>query len=49
MSMPAIRFTYSGQVHSPFSGQPAELNDEGANETDPTLLFGLFRDFCGSR
>lgn len=31
MSLPAIEFTYLGQIHSPFSGLPAELNDEGAN------------------
>ena len=39
MSLPVVEFRYSGQVHSPFSGQPAEVNDKGANEADPTLLF----------
>lgn len=40
MPLPTIEFTYLGQVHSPFSGLPTELEDEGsANEADPTLLF----------
>lgn len=39
MAFPAIEFTYFGQVHSPLSGLPAEVDDDGANEADPTLLF----------
>jgi len=39
MPLSTIKFRYLGQVHSPFSGLPAELNDEGPNQTDPTLLF----------
>lgn len=44
MAMPAIRFRYVGQVHSPFSGQPTELNGEAPNEADPTLLFVYYGD-----
>jgi hypothetical protein len=40
MALPTIEFDYLGQVHSPFSGLPAELKHGGpANESDPTLLF----------
>jgi hypothetical protein len=39
MPMSTIEIGYLGQVFSPFSGQPTELNDEGPNQTDPTLLF----------
>lgn len=39
MSLATIEFRYLGQVHSPFSGLPAEVNDEGPNQADPTLLF----------
>lgn len=39
MPLSTTQFRFLGQVHSPFSGLPAELNDEGPNEADPTLLF----------
>lgn len=39
MALPAIGFTYLGQVYSPLSGLPAEVDDDGANQSDPTLLF----------
>jgi len=39
MSLPAIEFRYLDQIHSPFSGIPAGLDDEGVNHEDPTLLF----------
>ena len=39
MPLSTVEFRYLGQVHSPFSGLPAELNDEGPNGEDPTLLF----------
>ena len=38
MPLPIIEFKYLGNVHSPFSGLPAE-SDDGPNEADPTLLF----------
>lgn len=39
MPLSTVNLRYVGQVHSPFSGLPAELNDEGPNQADPTLLF----------
>ena len=39
MPLPTVKFRYLGEVHSPFCGLPAELNDEGPNEEDATLLF----------
>jgi hypothetical protein len=39
MPLSTIEFRYLGQVHSPFTGLSAELNDEGPNQADPTLLF----------
>lgn len=43
MSLPTIKFRYLDQIHSPFSGIPAGLDDEGVNHEDPTLLFV----YCG--
>ena len=43
MSLPAVQFKYLDQIHSPFSGIPAGLDDEGVNHEDPTLLFV----YCG--
>ena len=43
MPLPAIEFRYLGQIHSPFSGIPAGLDDEGVDHEDPTLLFV----YCG--
>ena len=39
MPLSTLELRYLGQVHSPFSGLPAELNEERPNEEDPTLLF----------
>lgn len=39
MPLPTVELNYLGQIYSPFSGLPAELNEEGPNEQDPTLLF----------
>jgi hypothetical protein len=35
--------TYSGQVHSPFSGFPSD-GDDGPNQDDGTLLFVYYGD-----
>ena len=43
MPLPTIEFRYLDQIHSPFSGIPAGLDDEGVNHADPTLLFV----YCG--
>lgn len=43
MSLPTIEFRYLDQIHSPFSGIPAGLDDEGVSHEDPTLLFV----YCG--
>ncbi|OKH76419.1 hypothetical protein EB72_01435 [Mycobacterium sp. SWH-M1] len=43
MALPAVEFRYLDQIHSPFSGIPAGLDDEGVNHEDPTLLFV----YCG--
>lgn len=39
MPLPSVKFKYLEQIFSPFTGLPAELNDDGANGADPTLLF----------
>lgn len=39
MALPAVEFRYLDQIHSPFSGIPAGLDDEGVDHEDPTLLF----------
>lgn len=38
MPLPTIELNYLGTVHSPFSGLAAD-SDDGANVTDPSLLF----------
>lgn len=43
MPLPTVEIAYLGMIHSPFSGQPAEPDDE-PNEKDPTLLFAYYGD-----
>lgn len=43
VSVGTVSFTYEGVVHSPFNGQPSELDDED-NCADPTLLFTWYGD-----
>jgi hypothetical protein len=43
MPIASVAFTFEGMVHSPFSGLPAETEDE-ANVSDPTLLFTWYGD-----
>jgi hypothetical protein len=41
MPLPTVEFAYLGMIHSPFSGLPAESDDD-PNEDDPTLLFAYY-------
>ncbi|MEE3851794.1 hypothetical protein VZC37_15735 [Gordonia sp. LSe1-13] len=43
MSLPIVNIRYLGEIHSPFTGLPAELN-ESPNESDTTLLFVYYGD-----
>lgn len=39
MPLPVIEVGDVGTIYSPFSGQPADSDEEGPNGADPTLLF----------
>ena len=43
MPLPTVKFAYLETIHSPFSGLPAEVDDE-PNQKDPTLLFAYHGD-----
>ena len=38
MAVPIVKIHYTGQVYSPFSGEPAD-GETGPNETDASVLF----------
>jgi hypothetical protein len=42
MPLPTVEFAYEGTIYSPFSGLPADSEEEGPNENDPTLLFTYY-------
>ena len=44
MPVPSLRFGYEGTVYSPFTGQPAESEEHGPNENDPSLMFAYHGD-----
>lgn len=44
MPVASVRFAYEGTIHSPFTGQPADFEEGGPNENDPSLIFTYHGD-----